>query len=115
MKQLILFLLIINSFLCAVPPSTLYHNTNNYHSYLWGTYNQLEGKPEIAQYYYEEILKTSDSPYAYPGYLTHLFEKKEYQKIINLMPAIDEQLSDNLNSQLIFVKTLELGNTHEAA
>lgn len=115
MKRLIFLLCYVTAGI-AVPPNTFYHyDTNHYLLYPWGIFNDLANNPDVAQYCYEEILRTSGSPYTYSGYINHLFEQKEYSKILALLPQIEEQLADNLPVQLIFVKTYELSGMAEAA
>ena len=95
------------------PPQ--FQSNNQYHTYLWGCFNHLEEKPSLAKQCFESVLSTQDSKYAYLGYIQHLYETNQFEKIVSLIPKLENDLADNLDTQLIFVKTLELtGNQTQA-
>ena len=95
------------------PPQ--FQSNNQYHTYLWGCFNHLEEKPSLAKQCFESVLSQPDSLYAYPGYIQHLYETNQFKKIVSLIPKLENDLADNLDTQLIFVKTLELTNNQAQA
>lgn len=90
-------------------------NTNAYHLYLWGCYNQFEKKTPVVKDCFSAIIHDECSIYVYAGYVDYLFSTKQYDAIIKLIPKIDSALGEHLETQLTLVKTLELaGKTKEA-
>ena len=80
---------------------------NHLHLYLWGYYSDLTGQHTTAQQCFETILKTEPSEYAYAGYIRHLFATKQFPKIISLAPRIEFLFPNEIDLQLILIKSLE--------
>jgi predicted Zn-dependent protease len=113
---LLLGLLSLSQFnTCHLPIEPPQFQSNNYHTYLWGCFNHLEENPSLTQKCFESVLSKTESTYAYPGYIRHLYETNQFEKIVSLRGKVEKKLYDDLETQLIFVKALELtGNQIQA-
>jgi tetratricopeptide (TPR) repeat protein len=115
MKKKVLMMLVSLCFIQADSMPPIFHKINHYHIYMWGYYNQFQDNPSIAQQCFESVINTEGSIYAYTGYIHHLYETNHYDTIIKLMPSIDEALQNHAETQLTFIKALELTDNQQAA
>lgn len=115
--QVFLIFLAFNLQLYAIPPQEIFvQPENEYLTYCWGCYNQLENNNDTARYCFESLINNNQNPqYAYDRYIQSLFQAKEYQKIIDMKECILTQLKDHIDVQLCFIKSLEsIGETAHA-
>ncbi|OQA35024.1 MAG: tetratricopeptide repeat protein [Candidatus Dependentiae bacterium ADurb.Bin331] len=106
------FLLYILLSSCATtfltPPSQIDDTpTNPFHLYFWAYYNDLTRNHPAAQKCYDALFRSETSPYIYAGYLHHLFNTNQFEKIVSLTPKVESHFPHNLELQLIVVKALE--------
>ena len=81
--------------------------TNPFHLYFWAYYNDLTHNHPVAQKCYDAIFRSETSPFIYAGYLHHLFNTNQFEKIVSLIPQIESHFPQNLDLQIIIVKALE--------
>ncbi len=98
MKKVSFFL----SFLC-ISINTFTDNAAALHCNFWANYKHFSGNLADAQHWYKKLFSSHNSIYGYKGYLFFLAETKQFQKIIELMPAINKNFSQDPDVQLIFV------------
>jgi tetratricopeptide (TPR) repeat protein len=111
-----LWLCMLTGLLMATPPPNIEEGpTNNFHLYFWGYYNDLSAQHQIAKKCYEAILRSCGSTFMYPGYIHHLFNTKQYEKIVSMIPQIEAQFPKQLDIQLLIIKALELSGKQSQA
>lgn len=88
---------------------------NHYHWSLWGNYQYRQGNIKPAAHWYSKILADNPTPYALHGYVMALYKSHNYQAILNVLPAIDEQFANDRDMQLIFAQALLYTKNLEAA
>lgn len=88
---------------------------HNYLLYLWGTYNQIRNNNEIAQQCFETILANDGPIYVYLSYLQHLFDNKNYKDIVDCIPKIGSHLDNDVNVQLLLIKSFEATSQYSLA
>lgn len=79
---------------------------NHYHWSLWGNYQYRQGNIKPAAYWYSKILGDNPTPYALHGYVMALYKSHNYPAILDVLPAIDAQFTNDRDMQLIFAQAL---------
>lgn len=91
------------------------NNINTLHAYMWANYLQQAGKYEQAQHWYDKVLSSNPSPYAYKGYVTLLSETNKHEQLAQLIPQIDATFSQDPEMQLLCGQALyKIGKSNEA-
>ena len=80
MKRTIAFLLILFFQVIQAKESHFYHN------YMWAHFNDLQGKPAVAQKHYSKLFDDGAPAHAYKAYLHHLASTNQWTLIVRLMP-----------------------------
>ncbi len=106
---------VYQSITCTPPQHFHDAPVNHFHLYLWGYYNDLGSRHQIARDCYETILRTGGAHYTYAGYVRHLLSTQQFQKILSLIPSLDSLFSQQLDIQLIIIKALEAQGKHPQA
>lgn len=83
------------------------HTGQDFHRYLWANYQQFDQQFTQAQHYYNPLLQSNPSPYAYKGYLNLLQETGQWAKIIGLLGTIDTTFAQDVEIQMIAAQALE--------
>ncbi|HEX2978285.1 MAG TPA: tetratricopeptide repeat protein [Candidatus Babeliales bacterium] len=110
------FLFIIALSLASTPPPHLDDGpTNHFHLYIWGYYNDLSAEHNVAKKCFDTIMRSGGSLYSYPGYIHNLFNTKQYEKIISMIPQIEANFPQQLDLQMIIIKALELSGKQSQA
>lgn len=91
------------------------NNTATFHNYLWANYNQFSGNLTTAQSWYKNLFSTNCSLYTYKGYLSFLFDAKQYRRIVELIPSLDKSFEKDAEIQLLFASALEQCNNSTIA
>ncbi len=90
-------------------------NANDIHKYLWANYHQFSGHAQEAHSWYQKVLETGGSIYAYKGYIHFLFDTRQFQQIALLIPKLTNTFAFDVDIQLIFSHTLQsLGQFDES-
>lgn len=85
------------------------------HNYFWANYNQFRGNKEQASTWYQGMFDNNPPIHTYPGYIHHLDEMGNHQKIVEIYPTIEAGVQDNPKIQLIYALALEqVGRTNAA-
>jgi tetratricopeptide (TPR) repeat protein len=85
------------------------------HNYFWANYNQFRGNKEQASNWYQGMFDNNPPIHTYPGYIHHLDEIGNYQKIVEIYPKIESGVQDNPKIQLIYALALEhIGRSNAA-
>ena len=89
---------------------------SNLHRYMWANYQQFGGHLDQANEWYSQIFSSGKpSAFSNKGYIHLLNEKKDYPKIVALIPKLDKSFAKDVDIQLIFVQALKnTGKTAEA-
>ncbi len=108
MKKIMLVVLSIGSLYAA--------SSGNLHRYMWANYKQFEGHTKEAEAWYDRIFSTDQpSIFTNKGYLHFLQDHGNYQRIVELMPKIEETFKNDPDIQLIFINAMKKrGNTAQA-
>lgn len=77
------------------------------HTYFWANYNHFRGNKAQASLWYQRVFEGNPSVHSYRGYLYHLDEAREYQKIVDLYPQIKDSVASDAKAQLIYALALE--------
>ena len=86
-------------------------NGQTFHNYLWANYEQFDQQFTQAQHYYEPVLQSNPSLYAYKGYLHYLQETNQWVKVVALIEKLDSTFATDIDIQMIFAQALEqIGN-----
>ena len=84
------------------------------HLYFLAQYNTVGGALGTAANYYERLMNKSQVPNAaYKGYVQFLILNRQYQKILDLLPKLDNSFPDDPTVQLAIIESLD--NTHNHA
>ncbi len=95
---------------------SLYINANDFHRYIWANYEQFRGNTKQAQRWYDLISETpQQSVFTNKGYLHFLHEHGNHQRIVELMPKLEETFKTDPDVQLIFVIALRKTNQPQVA
>lgn len=107
----------VSIILCAlaITMTIMPTDTRQLHQYVWANYLQFAGKSTQAEQWYQKMFEDKTPSYAYEGYLHFLFETKQYQRIVALIPKLDTFFADDPYIQRIFATALEnIGRKQEA-
>jgi tetratricopeptide (TPR) repeat protein len=91
------------------------NDTTTFHNYFWANYNQFSGNLTNAQHWYKNLFSTNCSLYTYKGYLSFLFDTKQYRRIVELIPSLDKNFEKDAEIQLLFASALEHCNNNKLA
>ena len=99
--------------LCSFTPGN--KAAQNYQTYLWAHFNHLNHHNDVAQKCYQLLLQENPHNSIYEGYAHHLFQTEQYATLANLIPILEKQAAQSLDTQLLCAQTLELvGKRSEA-
>lgn len=84
-------------------------------AYFMANYKQFDDKPAQAQQWYERVIKADSPPHMYKGYLTFLYETKQFSEIIKLMPTVKQAFEDDAEIQMILARALAKAGEPEKA
>lgn len=76
------------------------------HSYFWANYTQFRGQKKQASHWYQGMMADNPPLHSYLGYIHHLEEAGNHQKIVELYPKIEALVQDNPKIQLIYALAL---------
>jgi len=76
------------------------------HTYFWANYNQFRGNAKQASSWYQGMFDNNPPVHTYPGYILHLDETGNYQKIVELYPRVQNAVQDNPKIQLVYALAL---------
>src|SRR5579872_344482 len=82
-------------------------DTSSFQRYLKANYDYFSGNVKSAQQWYQSLLDSQCSLYTYKGYLTLLFDTKQYNNIVELIPSLDKKFEKDPDVQLLFALALE--------
>lgn len=83
---------------------------------MWGCYHQLNDNHETARECFSVLIQQPNpSPHIYSGYLQHLFKTKQFQEIIKIFPSVKDKLAENVDTHLLYIKSLELASKQQQA
>lgn len=74
---------------------------------LWGHYVRAKG-PDNAYPWFDQLIKQGFLGAGYAGIIHALFDAAKFQDIVNLESEISTYLSENLDVQMVFVKSCEM-------
>jgi len=112
MKAVVMFAMGQASMTYSVTSQT---NASDIHKYLWANYHQFSGHAPEAHKWYQGVLESGSSIYAYKGYVHFLHDIGQFQQILVLIPKLSQIFSDDVDLQLIFSQTLlNAGKVDEA-
>jgi tetratricopeptide (TPR) repeat protein len=89
--------------------------TQQLHGFLWANYLQYKGCIAEADRWYQQIFEYSMPLYAHIGYIPFLFETKQFDKIVSLIPLLESQLAGDSLVQHIVALSLEKTGAKQAA
>lgn len=92
--------------------STLIHAHDYFFDCFWGNYSQLKRDYGTAEKYFKKLGTHTHA--GLQGYISLLFEKKEFEHIVSLAKDIDTYCQD-AQTQILLIKALELCGKSEMA
>ena len=108
-KVIALFLLGIN----------FYNNSENnaptFHRYLWANYKQFSGDTIQANNWYEQLFSSKRPTYSYKGYVSFLTDTRQFKKIVDLIPRLQDSFVADPDIQILFFNALEQTKNHTQA
>jgi len=98
-----------NQLVCVLPMlflvCHLHAKVRSFQRYLWANYREYGGNLQQAQQWYQD-LNLGESVYTYKGYVHLLHKKRDYARIVKLIPKIDQTFINDPELQLILVRAL---------
>ena len=90
---------------------------NELHTYFWANYQQFRGNKEKANEWYTNMFAAESKPSIYTnrGYIHFLYDNNNNQRIVELMPKLDEVFKKDADVQLIFAQALKKTNAIKQA
>lgn len=89
---------------------------NNLHRYMWANYKQFGGTTQEVQEWYNRIFASDrHSIFSNKGYLYFLRDHGNHQRIVELMPKLQDSFKHDPDIQIIFISALKKAGQHQQA
>lgn len=103
----LLLILIISIYSEILSTQSATSSVANYQLYLCAQYGQLQNDLAHVGDYYKKLFANKAPEYIYPGYISHLFQSRNYKSIISLLPTLSSDIQKRTDMMLLLAQSYE--------